>query len=237
MADDNAQLALDDQAIKDFLRKDPAFFERNAAFLADIHLPSPHGSGTVSLTERQQLAQRDKIRATEAIMEDMVTFGKKNEQINQKLHALSVAMIANDALATLPEVVDAHIKNAFSLSHASMHCWGIDETNIPALPEAFMHWMLQQIAPYCGPSNVATEALVEAEIINASLTSFALIPLYAPAKINSNQAAPSMGVLILGSEDASHFNAEMGTLFLQRISEMLSAATYLAVQQLINEAN
>ncbi len=38
--------------IKAYLKNHPEFFEENAALLADIHLPSPHGGGTISLAER-----------------------------------------------------------------------------------------------------------------------------------------------------------------------------------------
>ena len=56
---------MQDDEIKNYLKNHPEFFEQNASLLAEIHLPSPHGSGTISLAERQQLAQRDKINALE----------------------------------------------------------------------------------------------------------------------------------------------------------------------------
>jgi len=64
-----------EEQITEFLRADPTFFERNAHLLTEIYLPSPHGSGTVSLAERQQLAQRDKIRVLEVKMSELIQFG------------------------------------------------------------------------------------------------------------------------------------------------------------------
>jgi uncharacterized protein YigA (DUF484 family) len=215
---------LSDDTVSDYLRNNPEFFERNAHLLAEVHLPSPHGEGTISLTERQQLAQRDKIQATESIMEELVEYGKKNDITNQQLHALSLSLMTNTSLEAMAETIAAHIKAPFSLSHASLHCWGVDQDSILGTPEAFSTWMAQQIAPYCGESNDATKLLVEAKIIADDINSFALIPLFTPTGEETNQASPSMGVLILGSTDATHFNADMGTLFLQRIGELLSAA-------------
>lgn len=229
--------ALTDDTIKEYLRNAPLFFERNAAFLADIHLPSPHGKGTISLTERQQLAQRDKIRTTESIMEEMVAFGKQNETTNQQLHALSLAAIANNTLDTLPSMIDMYIKDTFALNHASLHCWGLNQNNITATPEAFMHWMVQQLAPYCGPSNAAISALVEAGILADTLQSFALIPLYTPNAEQTNQTAPSMGVLVLGADNTAHFNTDMGTLFLQRIGEIISTSVFKEINNLVNDVS
>ena len=46
------------EQVKAYLQTHPEFFEQHAKLLAEITLPSPHGSGVISLAERQQLAQR-----------------------------------------------------------------------------------------------------------------------------------------------------------------------------------
>lgn len=214
---------LSDDAVSEYLRNNPEFFERNASLLSEVHLPSPYGKGTISLTERQQLAQRDKIQATESIMEELVEYGKKNDITNQQLHALSISLMANTALQNTVETISAHIKAPFALAHASLHCWGVDQANILGTPEDFNIWMAQQIAPYCGTNNDATNILLEAKVISADIKSFAMIPLFTPRGEETNKTSPSMGVLILGSTDGTHFNPDMGTLFLQRIGELISA--------------
>ena len=54
---------MQEDEITAYLQSHPEFFEKNANLLADIHLPSPHGNGAISLVERQQIAQRVKINA------------------------------------------------------------------------------------------------------------------------------------------------------------------------------
>ncbi|OYY80490.1 MAG: hypothetical protein B7Y34_05830, partial [Methylophilales bacterium 16-45-9] len=71
--------ALSAEQVKSYLQSHPAFFEQHAKLLAEITLPSPHGSGVISLAERQQLAQRDKIRALESLMEQMIANAEENE--------------------------------------------------------------------------------------------------------------------------------------------------------------
>ncbi len=43
---------MQEDEITAYLASHPEFFERNASLLADVHLPSPHGGGTISLAER-----------------------------------------------------------------------------------------------------------------------------------------------------------------------------------------
>ncbi|MES2547095.1 MAG: DUF484 family protein, partial [Pseudomonadota bacterium] len=76
--------------IKTYLKNHPEFFEENAALLADIHLPSPHGSGTISLAERQQLAQRDKIAALESRFAELVLHAQQNDSTANKLHVFNL---------------------------------------------------------------------------------------------------------------------------------------------------
>ena len=59
MQENNAQHhATSAEQVSDFLRRNPHFFEKNASLLTEIYLPSPHGSGAISLAERQQLIER-----------------------------------------------------------------------------------------------------------------------------------------------------------------------------------
>ena len=51
--------------VAEYLEKNPQFFSAHTGLLATMHLPNPHGSGTVSLAERQQAAQREKIHQIE----------------------------------------------------------------------------------------------------------------------------------------------------------------------------
>src|ERR1017187_6568548 len=85
-------MQLNEEQIADYLRENPTFFEHNAHLLAEIYLPSPHGNGTISLAERQQLAQRDKIRILEAKLSELIQFGEENDVISEKVHRLSLGL-------------------------------------------------------------------------------------------------------------------------------------------------
>ena len=48
-----------------YLQNNPQFFEENAEILEEITLPHPYGGRTISLSERQLLALREKNKTLE----------------------------------------------------------------------------------------------------------------------------------------------------------------------------
>src|SRR3954467_2829108 len=64
--------------IANYLANTPDFFERHAQLLAQVQLTSPHGSRAVSLQERQAEMLREKIKALEHRVMDMVRRGNEN---------------------------------------------------------------------------------------------------------------------------------------------------------------
>jgi len=53
-----------------------------------MYLPNAHGGGTVSLAERQQAAQRDKIREIERKYSELLEIGIKMMQLSIKCTSL-----------------------------------------------------------------------------------------------------------------------------------------------------
>ena len=64
--------SINENDIKQYLKTHPDFFESHAHLLTELFLPSPHGKGTISLAERQQIAQRDKIRVLESRFTELI---------------------------------------------------------------------------------------------------------------------------------------------------------------------
>lgn len=204
--------------IKVYLKNNPEFFEENAAFLAEIHLPSPHGSGTISLAERQQLAQRDKINALEEHFAELVLNAQENDAISNKIHAFNVELHKAKSFDAIEQLVSALLPEHFDLSDTCLRVWAnpLDASTHANLvfsnvPDDAKTWVAAQLQPYCGtpPTIVADDWFIE------PAASLAIIPL---------RAENTIGFLALASDDANRFFAEMGTDFLTKIGEILSAA-------------
>lgn len=209
------------EQISAFLRSEPHFFEQNANLLSDIFLPSPHGSGVISLAERQQLAQRDKIRMLEGITTQMIKNAEENEVISEKVHKLSVQLLTNQSFITLQEQISEILELEFSVSQSLLRIWIrpsnsaiIQDDVFTAVDEDFSSWVMGLAAPYCG-----TRPPESGNLLDDSLHSFAFMPLIKPSV-----GQHAFGVLILGAEDKNRFKSDMGTMYLERISELVSTA-------------
>lgn len=214
-------LAISAEQISAYLRSEPHFFEQHANLLSDIFLPSPHGNGVISLAERQQLAQRDKIRMLEGVTAQMIKNADDNEATSQKVHNLSVQLMANQSFIALQQQISEILELDFSVSQSLIRLWvrpsnsAITQDDIfTPVDEDFSNWVMSLTAPYCG-----TRPAASGDLLDESLHSFAFIPLSKPSV---NQHA--FGVLILGAEDSQRFKADMGTMYLERIGEIVATA-------------
>lgn len=210
-----------DEQFIEYLRTQPHFFERNAHLLTEIHLPSPHGSGTISLAERQQLAQRDKIRILEAKLSELIQFGEENDVISDKVHRLTLGILAARSFDALVQMVSHNLREDFQVPHVAIRLWAKPQNEEDSagcefgdVDEALAAWAQGLSAPYCGHTPAMGIESWFGET-NAPLKSFALIPL---------RGENVFGLLAMASEDAQRFYPEMGTLYLKRIGELLSVA-------------
>lgn len=203
-----------------FLRKHPQFFEQHVALLTELYLPSPHGNGTISLAERQQLAQRDKIRVLEAKVAEFLQYGRENDQISEKIHRLSLGLLAAPTLDVMVTLLMQDLRDSFSVPHVGLRLWANPRDNSDANHEIFRpidaelrSWTQSLVEPYCGhrPGLELDSWFGE----QAAPKSFALIALRSD-KIS--------GLLAIAADDEQRFHPEMGTLYLSRIGELVSAA-------------
>lgn len=204
--------------IKGYLKNHPEFFEENAALLADIHLPSPHGNGTISLAERQQLAQRDKINALESRFSELVLNAQQNDASANKVHAFNIRLHQAKSFDAIEQLISYDLPEVFDLSDTCLRVWArpLEPTNQANLvfsetSEMIKTWVTALAKPYCGkpPAIVTDDWFIE------PVTTLAIIPL---------RHAQLFGFLALASDSDNRFYEGMGTDFLNKIGELISAA-------------
>jgi len=210
-----------DEQIADYLRENPTFFEQNAHLLTEIYLPSPHGNGTISLAERQQLAQRDKIRVLESKMTELIQFGEENDAISERVHRLSLGLLAARNFDALVGTISHNLSEDFQVPHVAMRLWAKPKDDADTSCAEFntvdielRNWTENLGGPYCGHHHGLDLSTWFGET-NAPLKSFALVAL---------RGEHSVGLLAMASEDEERFYPEMGTLYLKRIGELVSVA-------------
>ncbi len=210
--------------IANFLAHTPGFFERHAELLATVQLTSPHGGRAVSLQERQAEMLRDKIRALEHRVMDMIRHGNENVVISDKLQRWVRGLLLTRQPEALPEQITRELQEEFLVPQVAIRVWDVAEPYAQApfvggVSENARSLATSLTAPFCG-LNSGFEA-VGWLADPGSVASLALLPLRA-GPINS--PGPAFGMLVLASPDPQRFHSGMGTDFLERLAELASAA-------------
>jgi uncharacterized protein YigA (DUF484 family) len=210
--------------IANYLANTPGFFERHAQLLATVQMTSPHGNRAVSLQERQAEMLREKIKALEHRLMDMVRHGTENMLISDRVQRLARSLLLVEGEGQLPATIANEIRHQFGVPQVAIKVWDVDARhadqafarNVSEDARTFASSLTQ---PYCGV-NAGLEAVNWLDE-PATAMSVALIPLRA-GEINSS--TPAFGMLVLASPDSQRFQSGMGTDFLERIAELASAA-------------
>lgn len=202
-----------------FLQDNPGFFEDYADLLAHIYLPHPHGGRAVSITERQILTLREKTRQLESKLAEMIRFGEENDAIGEKVHRLAAALIAASDWNAIVREINSHLVEDFAVPHVALRVWAEapprDGAEFAPVSESSRVWVGKLRHAFCG-SAAGLEPVAWFGDAAAHVRSMALVPL--------RRDAQDVGALALGSEDAQRFYPEMGTVYLDRIGDMIGAA-------------
>lgn len=205
-------------AVVNYLKQHPEFFEDYADFVSTIFIPHPHGGRAVSIGERQILTLREKRKQLEGKLRELIEFGEENDAISEKLHRLTLALVAARDAETVIASLYFNLREDFAVPHTVLRLWTAGAH--PPLPEfgavsAESRDFAASLAnPYCSAHAMVDTAGWFGEQASP-LRSFAYVVL---------KGERAFGLLAMASEDAQRFYPEMGTLYLKRLSELTAAA-------------
>ena len=219
-----------EEDIANFLVNTPDFFERNAELLAAVRLNSPHGTRAVSLQERQADMLREKIRALEMRLMDMMRHGTDNEVLIERMQRWVKTLLMTANASDLPYTIADHIQHDFLVPQVAIKVWSVaDDYQI----EPFAVGVGDEVktfaetlrTPYVGMNQnfEAVKWLLEP----SAAQSVALVALRATRTEDTPQTAatqPVIGLLVMASPDAQRYHEGMGTAFIERLGDLASAA-------------
>jgi len=205
-----------------YLLDNPDFFESHVELLASITVPHPHGGRAISLHERQLEVLREKLRAHEMRLADLVRIGRENDELAEKLNRWTRQLLLAPEPQRLPEIVVDGLRTIFSVPQAAMRLWGLRDSYVGlecAQPVAVDAITLANSMkqPFCG-SNSDFHAATWLPDGGASTHSIALLPL------RKGVDPKAFGLIVLGSPDPERFRSDLGTAFLERIAATAGAA-------------
>jgi uncharacterized protein len=203
-----------------YLQDNPRFFEEYADLLSQAFIPHPHGGRAISITERQVLTLRERTKQLETKLAELIHFGEENDAIGEKVHRLALSLLGAPTLtATLRTLYD-HLMEDFSVPHVALRLWNAhpdeDEgSEFDAVSDTARGVAGGLTQPYCGSSRGFDVVQWFGDAAD-HLRSLALLAL--------RDGQETFGLLVLASEDAERFYPDMGTVFLNRIGDLASAA-------------
>lgn len=209
-------------AVADYLRAHPDFFERHPAVLEALSLP--HGSGSaVSLVERQVSILRDRNIDMRARLGTLVTNARVNDGLFEHTRALILDALDAHTLAALLKVIRSHLLEQFELESMSLVLF------IPADAQA------TEVADIRFDALEAAQAAIANLLRNQQTVLGMLRPTETAYLFPSRTPAPASaavaplvhnaklyGVLAIGSADPQRFTGDMGTLFVRHVAEVLA---------------
>ena len=206
------------EQVAEFLRSHPGFFEAHPDVLLNIEVPHPHGGRTVSIPERQLIATREKVKALEAKLIELIGFGEQNDALSSKTHALTLRLIHATSLESAIDTLYLDLLDHFQIPHVALRFWNVLAPEASSAPEfkpvapELVQFVDAMTAPYCGAHSVYETVAWFGE--HAShLKSFAMVAL---------KSEKTFGVMLFASENAERFYAGMGTQFLHRVAEIFA---------------
>ncbi|MGC9457953.1 MAG: DUF484 family protein [Halothiobacillaceae bacterium] len=202
--------AISAEAVADYLRGHPEFFQDRDDLVADLQLPGPPPE-IASLPHRQLSIWRQRHHRLGSRLEQIIQTAEENARHDAQMHELVCDWLPQvgraDAVARFLELLKAR----FSLDAACYRPWSaLDETQRRCF-ERFV----EARYPSCGRITDEQRKVLFADAMPET-GSAALIPV-------GDAGAPLLGLLALGRHAPDGFRPDQGTVFLAQIGELLAA--------------
>lgn len=211
-----------EDTVSDYLSHHPEYFEHHTDVLMRLKVPHPSGHA-VSLIERQVEVLRQQHRQMERKLVDLIEVARGNDTLIERIHRLAVALLENQTLADRLYTVQDELRNRFGADEVSLFLIGTP----PGADAGPARWFapgsagLQQLHEFTetGKPHVGRLRVPQLEFLFGEqaehIASAATAPLAERGKL---------GLLALGSHTAERFGPTLGTAFLARIGELVTAA-------------
>ncbi len=214
---------LDPSLVEQYLRDHPNFFKHRLDLVAELELP--HGEpGAVSLVERQVSLLRERNIEMRGRLGDMTTRAHHNDALFGGTRAVVLALLDTPNAAEITAAFTKSVKAHFEIEHCCL-LWLAEGDALPiGCTQAkqdtrdILTPILKRHQPLSGTfRNDEMRALFSAVKGEGSA---ALAPLVRDEQL--------LGVIAVGSNDATRYRSSDGTLFIEHLAEVIVRLPALA---------
>jgi uncharacterized protein YigA (DUF484 family) len=219
-AESQSDTQSDELRVIRYLQDNPAVLMNYPEVFSSLAIPHQTG-GATSLVERQLKLLREENQQLKAKIDELVGIARDNEELNQRFHRLALELMNADQLHDVLAMVQDQVQTFFYTDFVCFRLLpgvGDGESILDGLYLDADSGIVDQVRPWiearkpiCGQQQQKViDQLFGADM---RIASCAFIPLY---------HTRDLGLLCLGSVSAERFSAEMGTIFLQHLGELVS---------------
>lgn len=210
-----------DREVAAWLRDHPDFFVHHPDLAETLRVPHPC-KPAVSLLEYQNRLLRERCQRLHAKLLDLVSIARDNDRLAERVQRLALNLLdARGGLDELLHGIKAILRDEFQ-ADCIVLCLAEPPTADLSAVEEFLRPdvvglfddVFQFGRPQCGRLSVEQAAVLCGQG-DSSVASAALIPL---------GGGDWKGLLVVGSANRERFYPGVGTLFLERIGELVSQA-------------
>ena len=208
------ELSLTDDIIVDYLHDNPEFFNRNPELINSLRLLDQN-RGTVSLVERQQSQQRQKIHELEEEITELMAIANQNEQLFALYSDLYLRLLDCSSANELLDCLYQATTELLSLS--GLKVWLKENTKVEHSSivkndcAGVMNNRLSKDDYYFGRLQKSEQELIFSQYQEGSVV---LIKL--------NHINDDIGFIAISSADADHFDPRMDTLLLSQFRKLVA---------------
>lgn len=202
-----------EEGVVEFLLRHPDFLARHPKVLQEQHIPHESGAA-VSLLEHQIRLLRTELASSRQQLEELLRLARENEELDQKLHSLTLSLIQANGLAELLDTLKQELQTRFEADAVELKLFTNQEIAEHAAEPGLgvFRDFVEADRPNCGVlSRDKLDALFGKGVLSHG--SAALIPL---------RTRNLSGVLAIGSADETRFDVHKGVDFLVRLGELVS---------------
>jgi len=217
-----------EEAIAEYLRAHPDFFERNLTLLSGLSLPHRTTGGAISLVERQVDVLRQRNLALETKLKELVDVARSNDRLATRIHSLAMQLMRARSREEVIDILDEQLREGFAVEEAALVLFD----SVPGLVQGhggFVH-VVHREDPAIGPFKSFLQSStprcarvrdVQRDFLfgpGRDVQSMALVPIGPRSEF---------GFLAIGSRDPDYFHPAKSIDFLARLGELTACALSL----------
>lgn len=206
---------LNDDLVREYLRENGDFLQRNPDMLDHLHVSHASGSA-VSLVEKQVSVLRERNVEMRHRLNSLTANARDNDRLYNHTRTLVLALLDARDVDEMYRAFMQSMERDFKVEHASFILFGVpgeaSQCRVEPLESARIEIgaLIRPHKPVCGI--LRKEELAYLFPDARGVGSAALMPL-----VNGDE----LGLIAVGSTDTGRYSSSMGTLFLTHIADVI----------------